>query len=152
MADTLTRLDVSPSALYALVIAVVVTAALTPVMMRVAWRLGVVDKPGGRRIHDRPIPLLGGVAILLGIVAAVLPNLDVDERYRLILIGAGAAFIGFRRWIAVDVPHSLGVPGSGRIRIGDSLERHIPAAVAAVDRASGSGAPVGIDPAAAGGD
>ncbi|MFM9124028.1 MAG: glycosyltransferase family 4 protein [Actinomycetota bacterium] len=88
MADTLTRLDVSPSALYALVIAVVVTAALTPVMMRVAWRLGVVDRPGGRRIHDRPIPLLGGVAILLGIVAAVLPNLDVDERYRLILIGA----------------------------------------------------------------
>lgn len=86
--DALSRAVLAPSAIYALVIAAVVAFALTPVMMRVAWRLGVVDKPGGRRIHDRPIPLLGGVAMLLGIVAAVLPNLDLDRRYGLILLGA----------------------------------------------------------------
>jgi UDP-GlcNAc:undecaprenyl-phosphate/decaprenyl-phosphate GlcNAc-1-phosphate transferase len=87
--DSLSRLVVAPSAIYALLIAAVITFALTPVAMRAAWRLGVVDRPGGRRIHDRPIPLLGGVAILLGIVVAVLPNLDVDRRYASILIGAG---------------------------------------------------------------
>ena len=86
--DALSRAVLAPSAIYALIIAAVVAFALTPVMMRVAWRLGVVDKPGGRRIHDRPIPLLGGVAMLLGIVAAVLPNLDLDRRYALILLGA----------------------------------------------------------------
>ena len=87
--DSLSRLVVAPSAIYALLIAAVITFALTPVAMRAAGRLGVVDRPGGRRIHDRPIPLLGGVAILAGIVVAVLPNLDVDRRYASILIGAG---------------------------------------------------------------
>ena len=88
--DAFSRAVLAPSAIYALVIAAVVAVLMTPVMMRVAWRLGVVDKPGGRRIHDRPIPLLGGVAMLLGVVAAVVPNLDVDERYRMILLGAVA--------------------------------------------------------------
>ncbi len=87
--DSLSRLVVAPSAIYALLTAAVITFALTPVAMRAAWRLGVVDRPGGRRIHDRPIPLLGGVAIFLGILVAVLPNLDVDRRYASILIGAG---------------------------------------------------------------
>ncbi len=90
MPDTLSRLVVSPSAIYALVLAMVVVFALTPVAMRLAWRIGVVDVPGGRRIHERPIPLLGGVAIFLGILVAVLPNLDVDRRYTSILLGAGA--------------------------------------------------------------
>ena len=87
--DSLSRLVVAPSAIYALLIAAVITFALTPLAMRAAWRLGVVDRPGGRRIHDRPIPLLGGIAIFLGILVAVLPNLDVDRRYASILIGAG---------------------------------------------------------------
>ncbi len=87
--DSLSRLVVAPSAIYALLIAAVITFALTPVAMRAAWRLGVVDRPGGRRIHDRPIPLLGGIAIFLGILVAVLPNLEVDRRYASILIGAG---------------------------------------------------------------
>ena len=86
--DSLSRAVLAPSAVYALVIAAVVAFALTPLMMRVAWRLGVVDKPGGRRIHDRPIPLLGGVAMFLGILAAVAPNLDLDRRYVMILLGA----------------------------------------------------------------
>ncbi len=87
--DSLSRLVVAPSAIYALLIAAVITFALTPVAMRAAWRLGVVDRPDGRRIHDRPIPLLGGIAIFLGILVAVLPNLEVDRRYASILIGAG---------------------------------------------------------------
>ena len=89
MPDSLSRAVLAPSAIYALLIALVAAFALTPVLMRVAWRLGVVDKPGGRRIHDRPIPLLGGVAMLIAIVLAVLPNLDVDQRYTMILVGAG---------------------------------------------------------------
>ena len=90
MPDAFSRAVLAPSAIYALVLAAVVVALMTPVLMRVAWRLGVVDRPGGRRIHDRPIPLLGGVAMLAGILAAVAPNVDVDERYRMILLGAVA--------------------------------------------------------------
>lgn len=88
MPDLLSGLAVSPSPAYALVIAVVAALALTPVAMRVAWRLHVVDEPDGRRIHDRPIPLLGGVAMLLAILLAVAPNLAIDRRYAAILLGA----------------------------------------------------------------
>ncbi len=88
MPDTLTRFDLSPSPLYALGIAIVAAFALTPVAMRLAWRLDVVDRPDGRRIHARPIPLLGGVAMLAAILLAVAPTLDLDRRYAAILLGA----------------------------------------------------------------
>jgi UDP-GlcNAc:undecaprenyl-phosphate GlcNAc-1-phosphate transferase len=86
--DLLSGLAVSPSPGYALVIAAVAALALTPLAMRIAWRFDVVDEPDGRRIHARPIPLLGGVAMLLAILLAVAPNLDVDRRYAAILLGA----------------------------------------------------------------
>ena len=37
---------------------------LTFLMIRIAPTLGFVDKPGGRKIHDNPKPLGGGVAIV----------------------------------------------------------------------------------------
>src|SRR4051812_47754983 len=39
---------------------------LTPLMGLVASRWGLVDRPDARRkLHDRPIPLAGGLAVLL---------------------------------------------------------------------------------------
>jgi UDP-GlcNAc:undecaprenyl-phosphate GlcNAc-1-phosphate transferase len=80
----------APSALYAFVIAALVVALVgTPLAIRLARRLKVVDKPGGRRIHDQPVPLLGGLGIMLGIVVAVALNLPfTHDDYAAILIGA----------------------------------------------------------------
>lgn len=80
----------APSALYAFVIAALVVALIgTPLAIRSARRLGIVDRPGGRRIHAQPVPLLGGVAILLGIVVAVVLNLPFTrDDYGAIVIGA----------------------------------------------------------------
>jgi UDP-GlcNAc:undecaprenyl-phosphate GlcNAc-1-phosphate transferase len=39
----------------------------TRLVRRVAPRVGFVDKPGGRKIHDNPKPLGGGIGILAGI-------------------------------------------------------------------------------------
>jgi UDP-GlcNAc:undecaprenyl-phosphate GlcNAc-1-phosphate transferase len=38
---------------------------LTPVVGRASTRLGLVDAPGGRKVHDRSVPRLGGVAVVL---------------------------------------------------------------------------------------
>ncbi len=46
----------------------IVAFALTPIMATVAKYAGIVDKPGGRKAHPEPIPLLGGIAVLLAIV------------------------------------------------------------------------------------
>lgn len=46
------------------------TAALTPIIMRIANRTGVLDKPDGeRKIHTKPIPRLGGIAVFIGLAA-----------------------------------------------------------------------------------
>ena len=52
-----------PNALAVALVALIVTNGLTPIVRRVARRLGAIDYPGGRRINTRPTPRLGGVAI-----------------------------------------------------------------------------------------
>ncbi len=53
-------------------VALTVSTVATPIARRIAIRLGVVDMPGERKIHASPIPLLGGVAVYLAFVLAVL--------------------------------------------------------------------------------
>ena len=48
----------------------IVTYTVIPVLRRVALKCDVVSSPGGRRNHDKPTPLLGGVAIFLPFAAA----------------------------------------------------------------------------------
>ena len=62
----LTQLD----ALYAFLVAAAVTALLTPLTMRLARAVGAVDEPRERGLSSRPTPLLGGLAIFAGVVAA----------------------------------------------------------------------------------
>src|SRR5437588_617758 len=66
MPHHLTELD----ALYAFLVAAAVTALLTPLTMRFARTVGAVDMPRERGLSDRPTPLLGGLAILAGVLAA----------------------------------------------------------------------------------
>jgi len=45
---------------------------LTPLVRKIALALGVVDKPGGRKVHRRNMPTLGGVAIAVGFFAGMI--------------------------------------------------------------------------------
>ncbi len=57
--------------LIAFAIALFCTAAVTPFVARFARKLGVIDQPGGRRVHSKPTPRWGGIAIVFGFWAAV---------------------------------------------------------------------------------
>lgn len=59
-------------ALLAWAIAFGLTYWLTPRMMRLAQRTELVKEPGGRHIHAHPTPLLGGLALFGGVMAAAL--------------------------------------------------------------------------------
>ena len=50
--------------------ALALTLVLTPVVREVNRRLGMVDRPGGRRINRTPVPRGGGVALFLGIAVS----------------------------------------------------------------------------------
>jgi UDP-GlcNAc:undecaprenyl-phosphate GlcNAc-1-phosphate transferase len=52
-------------------LAFVLAASATPLVGTLARRLGMLDMPGGRRLHPRPIPRPGGLAIAVAFGAAI---------------------------------------------------------------------------------
>jgi len=51
--------------------AAIVAVVATPLASALAYRVGAIDEPGERRIHEGRIPRLGGLAVLLGSLAVV---------------------------------------------------------------------------------
>ncbi|MDP2862769.1 MAG: MraY family glycosyltransferase [Desulfobacterales bacterium] len=81
--------------LYILLFAFSTTALLTPIMTAIATKAGIVDIPGGRKIHSKVTPLLGGVAIIISFISALLANMILDTRdIALIAGGTVVAVVG----------------------------------------------------------
>ncbi len=53
-------------------IAFAVAGALTPLFRNLCREWGFVDLPGGRKIHDTPVPRIGGVPVAIAYVSALL--------------------------------------------------------------------------------
>jgi|SRR6187549_202468 len=77
-------------ALFAFLLAGVVALALTPVTIRLAQRIGALDRPGPRSLHAQPTPALGGLAILAGALLSAVIWLPWDAETEAILAGAVA--------------------------------------------------------------
>lgn len=65
----------------------------TPIVKSLAFRVGAVDDPSKdkdpeRRMHSRPIPRMGGLAIFLGFLVSVLLFGTLDSQIRGLLLGA----------------------------------------------------------------
>jgi UDP-GlcNAc:undecaprenyl-phosphate/decaprenyl-phosphate GlcNAc-1-phosphate transferase len=87
-----------PADLIAFVIAFLGSLSLTIPVRYLALRYGMVDQPGPRKVHVKPMPLLGGIAIYLGFVLAILFSLRQIPLQQVIGILAGAtllAAVGF---------------------------------------------------------
>ena len=64
--------DVLVDVLLALGAALVMSFAATPIIKLFAQKVGAMDVPGeARRVHDHPIPRMGGLAIFLGFILSV---------------------------------------------------------------------------------
>lgn len=73
----------------AFVISGVLSYALTPFVKRFAYKIGAIDVPkDSRRMHKRPIPRLGGLAIFIGFLGAMLLFYRFDIQMLSILLGA----------------------------------------------------------------
>lgn len=75
--------------LLTILVAGVVSLLLTPVVKTFSFKIGAVDVPkDARRMHDHPIPRLGGLAIFLGFIVAVLIFVPLDRAKQGMLLGA----------------------------------------------------------------
>lgn len=71
----------------ALALAFGIPLVLTPVIKWIAIRVGAVDRPGGRKVHQVPVPCWGGVGIYLGFACAALLVLPRDHALSGLLAG-----------------------------------------------------------------
>lgn len=72
----------------------VVTLAVTPVFRWLSFRVGAVQRPDERRVHTQPTALLGGAAILMGVLAGLATawlRADFDEVFRNSTVPLGVA-------------------------------------------------------------
>ena len=73
----------------ALLAAAVVALISTPVVKSLAFKVGAVDVPkDNRRMHDHPIPRMGGLAIFFGFILSVLIFQPLTQQLRGMLMGA----------------------------------------------------------------
>jgi UDP-GlcNAc:undecaprenyl-phosphate GlcNAc-1-phosphate transferase len=79
--------------LLAFLIALTASLFLTAPVRALAIRVGMVDLPGPRKVHLEPIPLLGGLAMYLGVMLAILIVFDGPARAQSIGIVTGATLV-----------------------------------------------------------
>ena len=109
--------------------ACVTAVALTPVVMSVAGRLGVVDRPGPLKPQRAPVPYLGGMAVFLAVsigaavgrpsvlapLGAALLLGVLDDRLELPAAARIVGQVAIGLGVASVVPSRLGGAGGGAL-------------------------------------
>ncbi|MBE7062574.1 MAG: undecaprenyl/decaprenyl-phosphate alpha-N-acetylglucosaminyl 1-phosphate transferase [Clostridia bacterium] len=75
--------------LLAFAVSFIITFASTPFVKQIAEKVDIVDKPDeARRVHKKPIPLLGGLAMFYGFIISVILFGPSDSNIRGMVLGA----------------------------------------------------------------
>ena len=70
-------------------ISFLIALATTPIVKMFAEQVGAIDVPSeARRVHDHPIPRMGGLAIFFGFIIGVILFADITNQVKGILIGS----------------------------------------------------------------
>src|SRR6202795_4719945 len=105
-----------PAGLLAFLIALFASLTLTAPVRALALRMGMVDLPGPRKVHLRPIPMLGGLAMYGAVVLSVLFTFSGAARAQIVGILTGATVVGAvgilddRGWLHHQVKLCLAMP------------------------------------------
>jgi UDP-GlcNAc:undecaprenyl-phosphate/decaprenyl-phosphate GlcNAc-1-phosphate transferase len=117
--------------LLAFLIALSASLVLTVPVRALAIRVGMVDLPGPRKVHLTPIPLLGGLAMYLGVMLAILIAFDGAARAQSIGIVTGAtlvAVVGFlddRGWLHHQIKLFLAMPLAAVILLASGIHTQV---------------------------
>ena len=76
---------------YGAALALLIVVLLTPAVGGMVRMLGVVDRPGARRVNRSPVPRLGGLALFFGIFVPALAFLPLGHETKGLLLGMAVA-------------------------------------------------------------
>jgi len=79
--------------LIALIIPFSIVVLVTPVIIMIAKRTGMISQPQSNRWHSRPTALLGGIGIFIGVVSSIIWIGLLDSIYSGLVFGAVLIFI-----------------------------------------------------------
>src|SRR5271165_4810104 len=117
--------------LLAFLIASSASLLLTVPVRALAIRVGMVDLPGPRKVHRKPIPLLGGLAIYGGVMLAILIVFDGPARAQVLGIASGAtlvAVVGFlddRGWLHHQIKLFVAMPLAAVILLASGIHAQV---------------------------
>jgi len=78
---------------YVMSVSFAVSFSLIPLCSLVAFRLNILDRPDGRKLHQHATPLLGGVAVFTGFLCALLFNGIFSAQLGVILAASILLFV-----------------------------------------------------------
>jgi len=87
-----TFLGSGPRWVYVLLLSFGISFCLTPVCGWVARHMGIMDNPNARKVHVAATPLLGGAAVFIGFLIAIVANGLFTTKLSAILIAATVLF------------------------------------------------------------
>jgi len=117
--------------LLAFLIALSASLVLTVPVRALAIRVGMVDLPGPRKVHLKPIPLLGGLAMYGGVMLAIVIAFDGAARAQSFGIVTGAtlvAIVGFlddRGWLHHQVKLFAAMPLAAVILLASGIHAQV---------------------------
>jgi len=115
-----------------------ITIALVPLFTKLATRLHFVDVPEGRKVHQKPVPRVGGAAMALGVFVTALAFFPKNDFVLPFLAGMGTIVLfgllddikglGYRSKFAGQIAAALIIIVFGKVRIvtlGDIIPAHL---------------------------
>lgn len=77
----------------AIIASFIISLACAPLAIRLAYKVGAVDRPDERKVHARTMPRLGGLAIFIAFIVAVAAFSDLQGSVLGIVLGGSIIFL-----------------------------------------------------------
>ena len=78
---------------FILVTALLISCLITPLVRIIATKIGAMDIPDERKIHKKPVPRLGGLAIYIALIISIMLNFHFSLALKGVVVGGSIIFI-----------------------------------------------------------
>ncbi len=126
------------SGLLAFSAAFLASVTFTPAVRDLAFKVGLIDQPGPRKVHAAPMPLLGGLAVYLAMVFAISVFVTDEEWSQMLGIVVASTLVMVvgtlddRGWLHHQIKLMLAMPFAAIILIATEMHSEIFQPIAAL--------------------